>query len=37
MELKVAHKEIMVDMVMDVLRALWSPNLDIPILLRLLM
>ncbi|CAN1220311.1 Coatomer subunit beta-1 [Linum perenne] len=29
LELKSSHKEIMVDMVMDVLRALSSPNLDI--------
>ncbi|KAL3650116.1 hypothetical protein CASFOL_006519 [Castilleja foliolosa] len=28
-ELKVSHSEIMVDMIMDVLRALSSPNLDI--------
>ncbi|KMZ70478.1 Coatomer subunit beta [Zostera marina] len=28
-ELKVLHREIMVDMIMDVLRALSSPNLDI--------
>lgn len=28
-ELKVSHRDIMVDMIMDVLRALLSPNLDI--------
>lgn len=28
-ELKISHREIMVDMIMDVLRALSSPNLDI--------
>jgi len=28
-ELKVSHREVMVDMIMDVLRALSSPNLDI--------
>ncbi|KAL9235542.1 hypothetical protein vseg_010292 [Gypsophila vaccaria] len=28
-ELKTSHKEIMVDMIMDILRALASPNLDI--------
>ena len=37
MELKVAHREIMVDMVMDVFQALWSPNVNIPMLFRLLM
>ncbi|KAL9228448.1 hypothetical protein vseg_004031 [Gypsophila vaccaria] len=29
LELKTSHKEIMVDMIMDILRALASPNLDI--------
>lgn len=28
-ELKISHREIMVDMIMDILRALSSPNLDI--------
>ncbi|XP_031484427.1 coatomer subunit beta-1-like [Nymphaea colorata] len=28
-ELKVSHKEVMIDMIMDILRALSSPNLDI--------